>query len=72
MTIRSVIIIGFALILAALIHGGIYQMVIAGSGGGGEGITGDVRAYRLNRFTGHVDFCPRNVCAPVTWLPPEP
>ncbi len=72
MDTRSAIVIGLGLILAAFAHGGVYQMVIAGSGGGDEGITGDVRAYRVNRFTGEIDHCAGFRCRPVTWLEPLP
>ena len=45
------------LVLAAFVHGGLYQIVIAGSEGGGEGIAGSIEAYRMNRFTGEIILC---------------
>ena len=69
MDMKSAIVVWRGLILAAFLHGGMYQMVIAGSGGGGEGIAGDVRAYRVNRFTGEIDHCAAFRCRPVTWEP---
>jgi hypothetical protein len=62
-TIKAALILASALILAALLHGGIYQIVVAGAGSGGsggshdlEGQAGDTefRAYRLNRLTGSI------------------
>lgn len=59
MNIWSAIILATGLIVAALGHGGIYEMVPAG----GEG-TG---AYRVNKFTGGVDRCHFSWCVPLWW-----
>jgi len=71
MEVRWATVLAIGIILAAFLHGGIYQVVIAGagSGGGGEGISGDYgfNAYRLNRFTGDMVFCQTSFCRPVTW-----
>jgi hypothetical protein len=45
------------IVLAALLNGGIYQMVAVGAGSGGsQDATGntEIWAYRINRFTGNV------------------
>lgn len=61
--LKVALILGAALILAAILNGGIYQIVIAGAGSGGSGGSHDVSgetgtteivAYRMNRFTGEV------------------
>lgn len=78
---RAAVVLAVALILAALVHGGIYGMVVAGSGGGGSsggshdltgdpGERGEVKAYLFNRFTGSVAECrtrPEVVCARSLW-----
>lgn len=62
-TMKAAWIFASALILAALLNGGIYQVVVAGAGSGGSGgspgmigETGDTafRAFRLNRLTGDI------------------
>lgn len=71
-TIKAASILASALILAALLNGGIYQIVVAGAGSGGSGgsqdatgETGDTefRAYRLNRLTGSIMV----LAPPVNW-----
>jgi len=58
--IRLAIIIAAGLIIAALFHGGIYEMT-------GTGF--DSFAYRLNKFTGSVQVCVGFECEPVTVRP---
>jgi hypothetical protein len=49
------LVVGF--ILAAFIHGGIYQFDSVGTGGG----------FRTNKFTGSVAFCAGDECFPAKW-----
>ncbi len=51
--IKTTLIAIAGLILAAILNGGIYQIVAAGTGGS-QDYTGDIWAYRLNRLTGDV------------------
>ncbi len=67
MSTRCAVVLAVGLVLAALAHGGVYAIVIAGSGGGGEGISGDIAAYRVNKFTGEVATCRSDACVPVRW-----
>ncbi len=56
-TIKATFIIMVGLALAAILHGGIYQIVSASAGSGGSNdFSGDtaIWSYRLNRFTGEV------------------
>jgi hypothetical protein len=52
MTTRAAIILAIAILLAAFLHGGLYSVVG----------TGDVGAYRFNKFTGSVTWCLGNRC----------
>jgi hypothetical protein len=61
--VKSALILGIALLVAAFLNGGIYQIVVAGAGSGGSGSSQDqigeagstdFRAFRVNRFTGAV------------------
>lgn len=52
---RTAVLLVLGLILAALVHGGVYQIVV-GSAGSSGGYVVPV-AYRLNKFTGRVDSC---------------
>lgn len=64
-SVRVVLLAGFLLLLAALIHGGIY---IAGSTEGGGGAI-----YRVNRFTGRIIICGGgDRCFPVKVLEQRP
>ena len=56
MNVRVVLILALAFIMAALIHGGVYHMVVAGS------TTSGVVAFRVNRFTGSVLSCVYSGC----------
>ncbi len=54
--------IAIGLILAALVHGGIYEMTnvassIPGGGGIGRTASGSVYAWRVNKLTGSVHVC---------------
>ncbi len=53
--------IAIGLILAALVHGGIYEMTnVASSIPGSFGVSrvsGSVYAWRVNKFTGRVHMC---------------
>ncbi len=63
--------IAIGLILAALVHGGIYEMTNVASSipGGPGGIStrhGSVYAWRVNKLTGSVHVCiSRRQCEPV-------
>lgn len=76
MSIRTAVVLVAGLLLAALLNGGVYTIVAAGSGGSGgsggshdvsghTGDTGDIVAYRLNRFTGSITYCRYGGCAVV-------
>jgi len=55
--IKAILIGAMGLIVAAVLNGGIYQIVATGAGSGGsQDISGDttIWAYRLSRFTGDV------------------
>lgn len=47
------------LLVAALLHGGIYEIRVAG----GE----SAHAFRLNKFTGTIAYCKEIICFPVHW-----
>ncbi len=52
--------IAIGLILAALVHGGIYEMTSATSsipGGLSRAVSGRVYAWRVNKLTGSVHVC---------------
>lgn len=53
----AAVILAFGLILAAFLNGGIYEIAAAGG-------SGDVAAYRLNRFTGRVMLLRNGVTLP--------
>jgi hypothetical protein len=62
---KIALILGTALIVAALLVGGFYQIIPVG--------TDPVRAYRLNRFTGAVGLVFNNHVVAVTpTRPPQP
>lgn len=77
---RWAVVVAAGVSLAALLHGGIYQIVPQSVSGGGEGGERGV-AYRLNRLTGNVTVCDLvssviekhpghvGVCGPMAWLP---
>jgi hypothetical protein len=46
-TVKAALILTVALIVAAILNGGIYQIAVTGSGV-------EAIAYRLNRFTGEI------------------
>lgn len=72
MTTGLLLLAGLVFILAALAHGGVYTIVVAGAGAGASseyiGHT-EVHAYRVNRFTGSVVFCDGFRCMDVRWAP---
>lgn len=56
MRLRDALIVSGALVVAALLHGGVYTIV--GSGGGGDDAPGyGAGAYVVNRYTGSVVAC---------------
>jgi len=60
MDIRSAAVIVIALIVAAILHGGVYEMTTAGAGPAAFG-------WRLNKITGAIDACNGFSCAPASW-----
>ena len=54
MTTKAAVILAAAVLLAALLHGGLYGMVG----------TGDYGVYRWNRWTGTVTWCAAKTCRP--------
>ena len=54
--VKAALILGATLLVAALLNGGIYQVVVAGAGSGGEMGDLEFEAYRLNRFTGDMKY----------------
>jgi len=65
------LVVALGLIVSALVHGGIYTTVVAGSGGGGAGIPGEVRAWRVNEFTGDISVCVGWQCRSAMWTEPR-
>lgn len=66
--IKASLVFAIGVCLAAILHGGVYQMVAVGAGSGGSNdISGDTEiwAYRLNRFTGEVVPFTKMVRAPL-------
>lgn len=67
MSLRVAAVLVIGLMVAAILHGGIYTVVVAGSGGSGgsresAGDPGTVGAYRINRFTASVVWCAGRSC----------
>ncbi len=56
-SIKAAVILASALIVAAVLNGGVYEVVVSGAGSGGsQDVVGDTefRAFRVNRLTGNV------------------
>lgn len=59
MGLREAIVLAVALVIAALLNGGVYTQTVS-----------SVSVYRLNRFTGSLDFCTGAYgCVPAERLP---
>jgi len=56
----------FALALAVLFHGGIYQTISA------PGQNSDIPAFVVNRWTGDIKFCNGYNCYPEKWQGIQP
>jgi hypothetical protein len=59
-SVNMILLLGVFFLVGALLQGGIYTMVPAGSAE-----PGSAQAYRLNRFTGQMFVCQSGVCLPV-------
>lgn len=56
-TVKAAVILASALIVAAVLNGGVYQVVVSGAGSGGsQDVAGDTefRGFRVNRISGTV------------------
>lgn len=51
------VLLGLAILAAAVLHGGVYQLTITGRGG---------EAYRVNRLTGEMKYCLVDRCRSTT------
>jgi hypothetical protein len=61
LTSWAAVVLAIALVAAAILHGGIYELRASGS-------TEQPIVWRLNRLTGTVDMCNASTCADTAWL----